>query len=106
VVGQIGLQTFPHRPRRRHVGDVGMMVRDDWQGKGIGTALMQAIVDLADKWLNLARLELGVFPDNAPAIRLYKKFGFQVEGTQVAYAFRDGQYVDTLMMARVHLPPK
>ena len=45
-----------------------MMVRDDWQGKGIGTQLMQAAVDLADKWLNLSRLELGVYPDNEPAI--------------------------------------
>ena len=106
VVGQIGLHTSPNRPRRRHAGELGMMVRDDWQGKGIGTALMQAAVDLADKWLNLSRLELDVFFDNEPAIKLYEKFGFQVEGTQIGYAFRDGQYVDTLKMARVHLPQK
>jgi L-phenylalanine/L-methionine N-acetyltransferase len=106
VVGQIGLHTSPNRPRRRHAGEIGMMVRDDWQGKGIGTALMQAAVDFADKWLNLSRLELDVFFDNEPAIKLYEKFGFQVEGTQIGYAFRDGQYVDTLKMARVHLPQK
>jgi putative acetyltransferase len=106
VVGQIGLHTFPNRPRRRHVGEIGMMVRDDWQGKGIGTALMQAAVDLADKWLNLTRLELGVFSDNEPAIKLYKKFGFQVEGKQVSHAFRDGEYVDTLVMARLRLPKR
>lgn len=104
VVGQISLHTFPNHPRRHHVGEIAMAVRDDWQGKGIGTALMQAIVDLTDKWLNLYRLELGVYPDNEPAIRLYKKFGFQFEGTQVGYAFRDGKYVDALMMARVRLP--
>jgi len=106
VVGQISLRTFPHHPRRRHAGEIILMVRDDWQGKGIGTALMQAVIDLADKWLNLTRLELGVYTDNEPAIKLYKKFGFQVEGTQIGYAFRDGQYVDTLMMARVRLPQK
>jgi putative acetyltransferase len=106
VVGQLGLHTFPNRPRRRHVGEIGMMVRDDWQGKGIGTALMQSAVDLADKWLNLSRLELGVYPDNEPAIKLYNKFGFQIEGTRVGHAFRDGQYVDTLMMARVRLPQR
>jgi putative acetyltransferase len=106
VVGQIGLHTSPSRPRRRHAGVIGMVVRDDWQGKGIGTALMQAAVDLADKWLNLARLELDVFTDNEQAIKLYKKFGFQVEGTRIGYAFRDGQYADTLMMARVCLPQR
>jgi len=104
VVGQIGLHTFPNQPRRHHIGAIGMVVRDDWQGKGIGTQLMQAVVDLADKWLNLSRLELDVYPDNEPAIKLYKKFGFQVEGTQIGSAFRDGEYLDTLMMARVRLP--
>jgi putative acetyltransferase len=78
-----------------------MAVRDDWQGKGVGSALMQAAVDLADRWLNLTRLELEVYTDNEPAIRLYKKFGFVVEGTQARFAFRDGQYVDTYSMARL-----
>lgn len=101
VVGQLGLHTSPQRPRRRHAGQIGMAVRDDWQGKGVGTALLQAAVDLADKWLNLTRLELEVFVDNAPAIRLYQKFGFNIEGTMAQYAFRDGCYVDTYMMARL-----
>jgi putative acetyltransferase len=101
VVGQLALQTFPHRPRRHHVGQIGMAVRDDWQGKGVGTALMQAAIELADKWLNLIRLELDVFTDNVPAIRLYEKFGFTIEGTLVDFAFRDGQYVDTYIMARL-----
>ena len=101
IVGQLGLYTFPNHPRRRHAGQIGMAVMDDWQGKGAGTALMQAAVDLADKWLNLTRLELDVYTDNEPAIRLYKKFGFVIEGTLVNYAYRDGQYVDTYTMARL-----
>lgn len=101
IVGQLALNTFPSRPRRRHVGEIGMAVRDDWQGKGVGAALLQAAVDLADNWLNLARLELTVFTDNRPAIRLYEKFGFTIEGTQVNFAFRDGQYADTYSMARL-----
>jgi len=101
IIGQLGLHTFPNHPRRRHAGQIGMAVMDDWQGKGAGTALMQAAVDLADKWLNLTRLELDVYIDNEPAIRLYKKFGFVIEGTLVNYAYRDGQYVDTYTMARL-----
>jgi len=95
------LQTFPTTPRRRHVGEIGMAVRDDWQGKGVGTALMQATVDLADRWLNLTRLELEVYTDNEPAIRLYNKFGFVMEGTLTHFAFRDGEYVDAHVMAHL-----
>jgi putative acetyltransferase len=101
IVGQLGLRTLPQNPRRRHAGQIGMAVRDDWQGKGVGAALMRAAVDLADRWLNLTRLELEVFTDNEPAIRLYQKFGFAIEGTLVNYAFRDGRYVDTYTMARL-----
>jgi L-phenylalanine/L-methionine N-acetyltransferase len=105
VIGQLGLHTFPNAPRQRHVGRIGMAVRDDWQGKGAGTALLQAAIDLAEKWLNLSRLELEVYTDNEPAIRLYKKFGFGIEGTLVHFAFRDGQYVDGYMMARLRTQP-
>ncbi len=100
-VGQLGVDTFPNHPRRRHAAEIGMAVRDDWQGKGVGTALMQAAVDLADKWLNLSRLELEVYVDNEPAIRLYKKFGFVIEGKMVRFAYRDGEYVDAYGMGRV-----
>ena len=62
---------------------------------------MHAAINLADQWLNLTRLELTVFTDNAPAIRLYKRTGFKVEGTLKKYAYRDGQYVDAFAMARL-----
>lgn len=101
VVGMIGVHTFPNRPRRRHAGGIGMCVHDEWQGKGIGTALMRAGIDLADNWLNLTRLELEVYTDNEPAIRLYERCGFEREGTLRQYAFRDGRYVDSYMMARL-----
>ncbi len=101
IVGQLGLHTFPHNPRRRHVGQVGMAVRDDWQGKGVGSALMQAAMDLADNWLNLSRIELEVYTDNEHAISLYKKFSFVIEGTHIRFAYRDGQFVDVYAMARL-----
>jgi putative acetyltransferase len=101
VVGQLSLHTFPNNPRRRHAGQIGMAVRDDWHGRGAGTALMQAAVDLAEKWLNLSRLELEVYTDNEAAIRLYKNFGFTIEGTLIRFAYRDGQYVDAYYMARL-----
>ena len=54
-----------------------------------------------DNWLNLTRIELHVYVDNATAIALYEKFGFKVEGTHRRLAFRDGEYVDAYSMARL-----
>lgn len=101
VVGNLGLHASKS-PRRRHVGSLGMSVRDDRQRRGVGTALLKAAIELADGWLNYQRLELSVYTDNLAALHLYQKFGFAIEGTCRAYAFRDGQYVDAYEMARLN----
>jgi L-phenylalanine/L-methionine N-acetyltransferase len=89
--------------RRAHVGSIGMTVHDAYAGRGAGSALMAAVVDLADNWLQLKRLELSVYADNARAIALYERFGFEREGLSRAYAWRDGAFVDSLAMARLRL---
>jgi putative acetyltransferase len=78
-----------------------MMVHKDYQGMGVGTKLLQALLDISDNWLMLVRVELSVFVDNEKAISLYKKFGFVVEGTKVKAGIRNGAYVDEYIMARV-----
>jgi L-phenylalanine/L-methionine N-acetyltransferase len=99
IVGSLGLGVGERR--RAHAAELGMAVDDHWQRRGIGTALLRAAIELADRWLNLRRLELTVYADNVPAIRLYEKFGFEVEGLLRTYAFRDGVFVDAYAMARV-----
>jgi len=101
VIGNLGLETSPNRPRMRHAGSLGMAVRDDWQGRGVGTALLGKALDLADNWLNLSRVELTVYTDNAAGIALYEKAGFVREGTHRRYAFREGEYADAYSMARI-----
>jgi L-phenylalanine/L-methionine N-acetyltransferase len=101
IAGRLGLSTDPSRPRRKHAGGIGMAVHDDFQGRGVGTALLQAAIDMADNWLNLQRLELTVFVDNEPAVRLYKKCGFEIEGTLRRHSFRAGHYFDVYYMARL-----
>ena len=102
AVGNLGLHVAGKSPRRRHVGAIGMSVRDDRHGRGVGTALLEAGIGLADGWLNYQRLELTVYTDNLAAVHLYRKFGFAIEGTCRAYAFRDGKYVDAYQMARLN----
>ena len=101
IVGNAGLNR--HSGRRAHAAGVGIGIHDDFVGRGIGTALIGELVEVADNWLNIKRLELNVFTDNAVAIRLYEKFGFRPEGVYVAYAYRDGVFADSMAMARVRI---
>jgi len=104
IVGNCGLHGNKN-PRRQHAWGLGMSVRDDWQGRGVGSRMLATLLDLADNWLGALRIELTVYTDNAVAIALYKKFGFAIEGTHGAFALRDGQFVDALAMARLHPHP-
>ena len=91
--------------RRRHVWMLGITVAGPWQGRGVGDWLMSVLCHYADRWLAALRIELYVYADNARAIGLYRKHGFEVEGTHRAYSLRDGVYVDTVAMARLHPKP-
>jgi putative acetyltransferase len=105
VVGSAGLHSTGKAVRRRHAMGIGISVAREAQGQGIGSALMAALTDYADNWGHVLRLELTVYADNAPAIRLYERHGFEHEGRQRAFALRDGAYVDALAMARLHPKP-
>jgi len=102
VVGCAGLHVSPN-PRTRHTGRLGIMVHVDYQKQGIGKTLMAAILDIADNWLKLKRVELCVFVENEAAIALYRNLGFVVEGTKKYAAVRNGLYADEYLMARYSL---
>ena len=105
VVGSAGLHPAGLALRRRHVLTLGISVAREAQRQGVGSALMAAMCDYADRWAGALRLELTVYTDNVAAIALYRKFDFEPEGTHRAYALLDGVYVDALAMARLHPKP-
>ena len=88
-----------NRPTLTHVGVLGMGVLAGYRGQGIGDQLLKEVTEHA--WASgLKRLELAVFSDNEPAIRLYKKHGYVQEGVKRYARFIDGQYQDMVMMAQ------
>lgn len=99
LVANCGMTRF--EGRRQHAANIGMGVHDDFTGRGIGTFLMAAMLDAADNWHDIKRMELTVYTDNEAAIRLYEKFGFEKEGLFRSFGYRDGQYVDAYTMARL-----
>jgi putative acetyltransferase len=103
VVGMVGIHLLKG-VRQRHSAFLGIMVRIEYQRQGIGKNLMENILDLADNWLMLVRIELDVTADNEKAISLYQSFGFKIEGTKKYAIMKDGKYADLLMMARYNIP--
>lgn len=97
--GYAGLHVNGH-PRLSHSGSLGILVDVPYQGMGIGRRLMTQLLDIADNWLMLVRVELTVFTDNERAVALYKKMGFVEEGIKRYAAKRGGIYTDEYIMAR------
>lgn len=99
----IGIITIwqKQNPRLRHSASLGMMVHPDYWNQGIGSRLMEAILDIADNWLDLKRVELEVNTDNPAAVHLYQKFGFEIEGTHRFHAYGNGRWPDSYFMGRV-----
>ncbi|WP_428249059.1 N-acetyltransferase family protein [Ferrovibrio sp.] len=91
------------RPGFGHVGRLGMGLDEGHRRQGLGEAMLRAVLDLT-AGCNIERVELEVYASNEPAIALYRKFGFETEGTRRRARKLDGRYDDILMMARLRPP--
>lgn len=105
VVGSAGLHPASNSLRRSHVRGLGIGIAAGYQGRGVGRLLITRLLDWADNWAGVLRVELTVHADNDRAIALYRAMGFEEEGRHRAYALKDGRYVDALCMARLHPRP-
>lgn len=94
-------ELYAGRLRRAHSASLGISVHPAWHRRGIGSRLMAELLDVADNWLGLRRVELQLYADNAPALGLYRAHGFEIEARLRGYVLRDGVLVDTLLMARL-----
>ncbi|MGE3683922.1 MAG: GNAT family N-acetyltransferase [Bdellovibrionales bacterium] len=91
---------FPEEnPRQSHRGALGMGLLPEFRGKGIGSKLLEAVLNHA-KAFGLEKVELHVYTTNTPAIALYEKFGFEREGLIRKYRKLDGQYFDCFAMGK------
>ena len=76
VLGQLSLEVL-QSPRRRHVATLGMGVKAAARGTGAGSVLLNAAIELCEKWVNVSRIELEVCTDNVAGVALYSKYGFE-----------------------------
>jgi RimJ/RimL family protein N-acetyltransferase len=96
AVGVTGFHAIDWRSRS---GELGIVIgqKSVW-GSGIGTDATRTLVRWGFQELNLNRVFLRVFEDNAAAIRCYEKVGFKHEGRLRQDRYQDGRYLDTLVM--------
>jgi RimJ/RimL family protein N-acetyltransferase len=93
IVGSLNVE-----PSRFGFGEIGMAVAREWRGRGVGSALLAAAIEWSREH-NLHKLSLSVFPHNAAAIALYRKFGFVEEGRRVKqYRRASGELWDAIEM--------
>jgi RimJ/RimL family protein N-acetyltransferase len=78
---------------------LGITVHRDWRDQGIGTALLQRMIDWCCQNPVVHRLELSVIASNARAIHVYEKLGFEREGVQRQALKKYGKFEDALTMA-------
>jgi diaminopimelate decarboxylase len=98
VLGHLNVSRQEH-PATRHSAEIGMGVRADHRGQGVGSALMAEAFRWASE-MGVERLKLAVYPDNVTAIRLYRRFGFVDEGRLIGESKRSSVYRDEILMAR------
>ena len=83
------------------VVDIGMFVACGHRGGGIGSRLMEAVIDWA-RAQRAHKISLAVWPTNHPAIGLYARYGFRIEGTRRRhYPRRNGALWDAMWMGLI-----
>ena len=93
LVGILHVEASPHG-----FGEIGMLVRRDWRGRGVGSALLRESISRA-RGQGLHKLSLEVFADNTAAIALYRRCGFAEEGRRVRqYRRASGELWDSIVM--------
>ena len=75
----VGLGYLWENDNYPNIPSLGIVVRDDYQGKGIGQALTYELIELGQS-LRIKAIYLSVHPDNHVAVHIYKKLGWKVIG--------------------------
>ena len=100
LLGELSVRGLSNRRAVAHVATLGMSVRADARGQGVGGALLAAAIEWAGEH-GFTRIELYVYARNAPAIALYEKHGFVTEGRRKHFIRSGDEFLDDLVMARV-----
>ena len=99
VVGWIALARVSERPCYAGVAEMSVYVAEGTRGKGIGSELLAALVQSAERD-GIWTLQTSVFPENQPSLALLRRFGFRTVGTRERIGRLHGVWRDTVLVER------
>jgi RimJ/RimL family protein N-acetyltransferase len=99
----IGFLTMEPGRRRKvgHTAELGMSVREDWRGMGVGSSLIARAEGWARSTGRIRKICLNVFSENTAALGLYQKAGFAIEGRLRDQVMIDGKCQDLILMGKM-----
>ena len=99
VAGWAALSTISSRPCYAGVAEDSVYVAADTRGRGIGTSLLRALVEGADK-ARIWTIQTSIFPENVASLELHRRCGFRVVGIRERIGQLHGVWRDTVLMER------
>lgn len=101
IAGLVNI-TADQRKRVRHIGDLFIVIGKKYWNNGLGSFLLEEVVEWAQASGILRRLQLTVQTRNQVAVHLYQKHGFVIEGRQERGAYiEEGDFIDVYLMGRL-----
>ena len=97
IAGWIAVVPYSRRAVYRGVGEVSVYVAERARGRGVGSALLEAVVEGARDG-SLWMLQAGIFPDNVASLELHRRLGFRVVGVRERIGQLDGEWRDVVLL--------
>ena len=94
--GRISIYNIDYKNQK---SEYGIFINNEYQGKGIASRASKLLISYVFSNLNLRKIYVHVFSNNLPAIKLYKKLGFEEEGVLKEETFKNGEYKNVIRMA-------
>ncbi|MCK2158195.1 MULTISPECIES: GNAT family N-acetyltransferase [Exiguobacterium] len=99
VLGWVAISPFSSIPAYQGVAEVSLYIDEDARGKGIGTALMHAVIE-ASEAAGIWTLHSQIFPENTASLKLHQRFGFREVGRRERIGQLAGVWRDTILLER------
>jgi L-amino acid N-acyltransferase YncA len=97
VVGWVAVVPYSRRDVYRGVGEESVYVADHARGRGVGRALLEALIESAEDG-GLWTLQAGIFPDNVASLELHRRLGFREVGVRERIGQLEGEWRDVVLL--------